>query len=241
MSDWWTYRLDDLLLFSPRVYWRMFELHNAAWWPLHAATLAVGLALMLRPLGRARDHGPWIALALAALWVLVGWSFLWSRYAAINWAVAYFAPGFWLQAVLLALSAVGPGLAFDRRDVSGRLGLLIAAAGLIAYPALPILLGRTWKNAEVFGLSPDPTAIVTLGLLVTASGRLVALLFPIPLLWLMISGLTLHTMGDAQAGAPLSAAGLAVLLLILRRFASGSGAGASPDQPNTISRRQPRQ
>ena len=35
------------MLFSPRVYWRLFELHNAALWPLHVATLAVGLVMML--------------------------------------------------------------------------------------------------------------------------------------------------------------------------------------------------
>ena len=43
MSEWWTYRAEDFLLFSPRVYWRMFELHNAALWPLHVLTLAAGL------------------------------------------------------------------------------------------------------------------------------------------------------------------------------------------------------
>ena len=32
----WSYRLSDFLLFSPRVYWRMFELHNAALWPTAA-------------------------------------------------------------------------------------------------------------------------------------------------------------------------------------------------------------
>ena len=25
MSEWWTYRPEDFLLFSPRVYWRMFD------------------------------------------------------------------------------------------------------------------------------------------------------------------------------------------------------------------------
>ena len=44
MSEWWSYRAEDFLLFSPRVYWRTFELHNAALWPLHFATLAAGLA-----------------------------------------------------------------------------------------------------------------------------------------------------------------------------------------------------
>lgn len=66
-------------------------------------------------------------------------------------------------------------------------------------------------------MAPDPTAIVTLGVLFAAKGRLIALLFPIPLLWLLLSGLTLHTMGDPQAWAPFSAAGAAVVLLVVRR------------------------
>ena len=63
MSEWWSYRAEDFLLFSPRVYWRMFELHNAAFWPLHLLTLAAGLIAILliaRRLGKrgtlARTH-----------------------------------------------------------------------------------------------------------------------------------------------------------------------------------------
>ena len=33
MSEWWTYRPSDFLMFAPRTYWRLFELHNEAWWP----------------------------------------------------------------------------------------------------------------------------------------------------------------------------------------------------------------
>src|SRR5262245_6330489 len=47
MSEWWTYRPEDFLLFSPRVYWRMFELHNAALWPLQVPVLAAGLVIIL--------------------------------------------------------------------------------------------------------------------------------------------------------------------------------------------------
>ena len=35
--EWWSYASRDFLLFSPRVYWRMFELHNEALWPLPLA------------------------------------------------------------------------------------------------------------------------------------------------------------------------------------------------------------
>ncbi|RWF77478.1 MAG: hypothetical protein EOS26_08700 [Mesorhizobium sp.] len=220
MSEWWTYRLEDFLLFSPRVYWRMFELANAAFWPLHLLTLAAGLAIVLLVLRRPPRHGPWIALVLAALFAFVGWSFLWSRYAVINWAIAYVAPAFGLQALLLAFGGAARGrLAFDSRDIAARLGLLIMVAGLVVYPLLPPLFGRPWTSAEVFGIAPDPTAITTLGVLLAASGRLVPLLFAIPLLWLLLSGLTLHAMGDPQAWLPLLAAGTTVAALTLRRIA----------------------
>ncbi|RWE14094.1 MAG: hypothetical protein EOS23_02605 [Mesorhizobium sp.] len=220
MSEWWTYRLEDFLLFSPRVYWRMFELANAACWPLHLLTLAAGLAIVLLVLRRPPRHGLWIALVLAALFAFVGWSFLSSRYAVINWAIAYVAPAFGLQALLLAFGGgARGGLAFERRDIAARLGLLIMAAGLVVYPLLPPLFRRPWTSAEVFGIAPDPTAITTLGVLLAASGGPVPLLFAIPLLWLLLSGLTLHAMGDPQAWPPLLAAGTTVAALALRRIA----------------------
>jgi hypothetical protein len=219
MSEWLTYRPEDFLLFSPRAYWRMVELHNVTLWPLQLATLVAGLAILLLVLRWRRGYGLWVGLVLAALWAFVGWSFLWSRYAGINWAISYVAPAFWLQALLLAAGGIADNLTFDRRDIASRLGLLLATIGLLAYPLLPPLFGRPWTTAEGFGVAPDPTAIATLGILLAANGRLVPLLFPIPLLWLLLSGLTLRTMGDAQAWVPLSAAGATVVLLILRRMA----------------------
>jgi hypothetical protein len=202
MSEWWTYRPEDFLLFSPRVYWRLFELTNAALWPLQLLTLGAGAALVLLALWRPRGHGLWIALVLAMLWAFVGYAFLWSRYATINWAIAYVAPLFGVEAILLALAGATGGLTFDRRGIPGWSGWVLAAVGVLVYPLLPLLFGRPWASAEVFGIAPDPTAIVALGLLLGARGRLLPLLLPIPLLWLAVSGLTLRTMGDAQAWLP---------------------------------------
>jgi hypothetical protein len=218
MPEWWTYRPEDFLLFSPRVYWRMFELHNAAFWPLHFATLAAGLAIiflvLLPPPRRGR---PWVELILAALWVFVGWAFLWSRYGAINWAIVYVAPAFGVQALLLSIAAARGGIALDRKDTGAWLGVLLMAAGIVAYPLLPPLFERPWTSAEVFGIAPDPMSIATLGVLLAASGRLAPLLFVIPLLWLLLSGLTLQTMGDSQAWLPFLTVATVVVVLALRR------------------------
>lgn len=207
ISEWWTYRPEDLLLFSPRAYWRLLELHNAEVWPVQVLALAAGLAMAVAALLRRRNHDRWIPLVLAAAWTFVGWSFLWNRYATINWPIAYVAPAFALEAALLLLAGTMlKGLVFDRRGIGGRAGLFLTAVGVVAYPVLAPLFGRSWSSAELFGITPDPTAIATLGLLLLARGSLPSILIPIPLGWCLLSSLTLLEMNDPQAWFPFLAA-----------------------------------
>ena len=213
MSEWWTYRAEDFLLFSPRVYWRMFESHNAALWPLHVITLAAGLIILLF-VARRPGMGRWISLILAVLWIFVGWSFLWNRYATINWAAVYVAPAFIVEGVLLLVASLLNGLAFDRRRPSDWIGYLILGFALVGQPLLAPLQGRGWTSSEVFGIAPDPTAMATLGVLLLARGRLLPWLLPIPALWCLLSGMTLQTMQEPQAWAPYAALALAAIALI---------------------------
>ncbi|WP_018390114.1 DUF6064 family protein [Ancylobacter sp. FA202] len=225
MGPWSTYRLDDFLLFSPRVYWRLFEAENAALWPLHLATTLAGLALVGLSLRRPGRAMVWTGLLLAPLWAFVAWSFLLQRYGGINWAMDYAAPAFFVQALLLLAAALMPGgPALGRLDAIGRAGLGLALAGLLLYPALALASGRPWAGAEVFGIAPDPTVLVTLGFLLMARGRWLVLLLPIPLLWCLFSGLTLLAMGEAQAWLLLASTGLAALLATLRLMRLGARA-----------------
>jgi len=121
MSEWWTYGLSDFLMFSARVYYRLFEQYNAALWPAHGLTLAAGLA-MLYALARRRERMLRAGVAvLGAMWVWVAWGFLWQRYAEINWPAAYVAPAFALQGVLLiGFAWLGPlSSASDRKVETG--------------------------------------------------------------------------------------------------------------------------
>ncbi len=202
MSEWWTYTLTDFLLFSPRTYYRLFELYNAAVWPLQIVTLALGMAVLAIILRNPPWSGRAVAAILAALWLLVAWAYLLERYDTINWAARYFAIGFAVQAGLLLLTGVIRNrLRFDVSSVVGKIGIALMIYALAIHPILAPLSGRPWTQAEIFGLAPDPTAIVTLGILV-ASARPLPPLFVIPMLWCLLTSLTLWTMESPEAPVP---------------------------------------
>ena len=196
MSEWWTYSLTDFLLFSPRTYYRLFQLYNEAVWPAHIAAFALGLAILISIL---RADGRAAAAILSVVWLWVAVAFHLERYATINWAALYVAPLFALQAALLLWT----GVAHDRLAPSvvgtpARAALALYTFALFVQPMIGPLLGRSWAQAEIFGLAPDPTAIATLAVLVTAS-RIHWHLLLVPVLWCAFTGLTLWAMEAPDA------------------------------------------
>ncbi|WP_245310278.1 DUF6064 family protein [Bradyrhizobium jicamae] len=194
----------------------MFELHNAALWPLHFVTFDAGLIILLLIAWRPGSSARWVASILAMLWIFVGWSFLWNRYTTINWVAAYIAPAFFVEGTLLLIAALSGALAFEKRRPGDWIAYLILGFALLGQPLLAPLQGRGWASSEVFGIAPDPTVIGTLGVLLLARGRLVPWLLPIPVLWCLLSGLTLQTMGEPQAWATYAGLALAALGWIWR-------------------------
>ena len=173
MSEWWTYRIQDFLLFSRETYVRLFERYHRDIWPLQLLAIAAGIGILVL-MGKQRG-GRGIAAILAIAWVWVAWAFHLQRYATINWAATYFAAAFAVEAVLL----VGIGL----RPPFRRFGLVLFSLALAVPPLLP--------RHEVFGITPDPTALATIAIILCATGRLRYVLLVIPLLWCAISGATL--------------------------------------------------
>lgn len=204
--------LADMLPFEPRVYWRLFALENELVWPAQPLLLAAGAALLFGLLRGWRPSGRWPGPALGAAWLWTGWQFVALGYGAVNWAAPRFAWGFYAEAALLAALGLSGRLAFSRRGPGAGAGIGLIAAALFAWPLLAVLDGRSWREAEIVAIAPDPTAIATLGLLALAprSGRTALLCLP-PALWLALSALTLLAMGAWQGWTVLAAlaAGLA--------------------------------
>lgn len=198
MSEWWTYGPSSFLMFSPQTYWRTLELYNRALWPAHAVALVLGLVLLWLAASRRVGVGRVLTGLLALPWLWVGWAFHSQHYAGINLAAPYFAMAFALQALLLlGLGAVFPGTSEpSAAGTSGRkLGWVLAASGVLLYPLAGLLAGRPLTQLELFGMTPEPTALGTLGLLWASvqgpTGWRRGVLAVIPVLSLLVGALTL--------------------------------------------------
>ena len=116
--------------------------------------------------------------------------------ASINWAAGYLAAAFGLQAALLLVAGIR-ATAPDASDVGDRMrhvGLALAVAGVVIYPLSAAGSGRPWSQAEVFGLMPEPTALVTIGLLLATAQPYRRWLLVIPALSLALGWMTRWTL-----------------------------------------------
>lgn len=235
-QHWSSYRPSDFLMFAPRTYWRLFELHNEAWWPWPWAALALGslglVVLAVWPAAEARAATPLpalrrlvqrtVLLGLAGAWWFIAVSFHLDRYASINAAAPWLAAACALQGVLLVGLAwrLPPGIAAGPRARGAALAL--GAWALLAHPLLAVAQGRPWMQSEVFGLAPDPTLMATLAVLLllrpwrtqAAPGAAVGVVLHRAAWWLALALMALGagalaTMEEPQAWVLLAAALLA--------------------------------
>ena len=207
MSEWWTYSLSDFLLFSARTYHRLIELYNVEIWPAQSVALALGcilLALMWRP---RPGQGRYVAALLMVCWLWVALAFHWRHFVTINWAATYFAYAFAAEvALLLFFGILRNDLVFEPGSAPHRIGFAVLLFAVFVQPLIAPLMGRGWLQAEVFGVTPDPTVVATLGILLASGRRALFGLGVIPFLWCALSGAVLWTLSAPEAPVMIVAA-----------------------------------
>ena len=190
-----SYSLIDFMPMGREVYFRLFVRQNEAVWPSQLLTFALGIAaLWLAWSGRGR----YLGAVLGVCWGWVGATFHLGLFTELNWAALYIGWAFVAQGLLL----LGLGLrgwldAEQSPSCAGQAGFGLGIFALAIYPFIVAFGSRSWRGAELFGTAPDPTALLTLGLLLTP-GRVRWPLTAIPLLWCGFSGATWFAMGWTQ-------------------------------------------
>ena len=219
MDEWWTYRPSDFLLFSRETYYGLFEQYHASVWPAQLVMLGAWMALTWL----LRRPPSWGARAIAGLlalpWLWVGWAFHEAHFSSINPVARHFAVAFHLQAALLLLlgSARGRLTFVVDRSVRTRAAVTLLLTALVIVPAAGMIAGRSWRQSEIIGATPDATAIGTLAVLLLARGRARPVLLAIPLLWCGLAAIMLWSLGSRPE------AFVALLAILLSAVALAGG------------------
>ena len=194
MGELTSYSLSDFILFSDKVYYRLFELYNQAIWPLHLIAILFSFVIIYAWWKKPAWAGRLTASILIVSWLWVAWAFLFERFYQIHVVANWYAIGFVLQAGLIAWYGIinNQFVLFARSQLRKNIGIVLLFVSLIIYPFIALISGRSWLQFEMFSLYPDPTVLATLAILVLCKASRV--IYVIPIMWLIISGMTLIVM-----------------------------------------------
>ncbi len=173
--------------FTSEQFFGVFALYNRTF-------MAVVVALWVGSVGTLafvwRDPAPrsrTLSLFLGVLWLWNAVAYHALFFTRINPAAWLFAALFVVQAVLFLVAAAGRQIEYVSSAgwrLGVGLGLVVYA---LAYPFLTITLGHGYPETPTFGV-PCPTAILTIGVLVSARGHLPVTLAIVPIVWAFIGG-----------------------------------------------------
>jgi hypothetical protein len=203
-----------MLPYTAEVYAALIGRYNAA---MGAAGIGLAILSALAAAGFAIRPRPWsgrvVAALLAAGWVWCGGVFHYQFFAPYNFAAPIYAMAFVVQGVLLLWTGVLRGrLHFEwGRGPSSLIGAAILAVALVVDPVLGWFAGWPVAQTPVVGLTPDPTALLTLGVLALARPRPPVHLLILPVCWALWSGWMAWTLG-AYSDLTLPLAGIASVL-----------------------------
>jgi hypothetical protein len=204
-----------MLPFTHEQFLAVFASYNAAIWPAQGVAYGFGLVAValvsLRRIGASRAA----AAILAVMWLWTGVAYHWAFFSGINRAAWYFGALFVGQALLTIHAGVlrtelrlgaAPGLRF-------RLGGALIAYAAIVYPLIGLWAGQVWPGIPMFGVTPCPVTLFTLGMFLLAESVPRRLLV-IPALWSAVGGSAAILLHVPQDWVLLAGSALALPLLL---------------------------
>jgi hypothetical protein len=205
------------LPFTPEQFFRVFAEYNRAFWPVVLALWLASAWVLVRawrnPTGQSRT----LSLLLGALWLWNAVAYHALLFTRINPAAWLFSALFVAQAVLFFRAGARARLDyFSSTGTLRAIGLGLVSYSL-AYPFLSVALGHSYPATPTFGL-PCPTAILTIGVLVTARGGVPLILAIVPVLWGFVGGSAATILAVPTDYVLLGAGVLLTFILIQQRL-----------------------
>jgi hypothetical protein len=179
-----------MLPFTQEQFVSVFVKYNNAIWPTQIVAYLLG-AIAIALLFRKPRGGDWmIAAVLAAMWLWTAIAYHALFFADINKAAYLFAALFVIQSGYLFYEGCYRGrIHFAiRSEPLTWLGLGLAGYATILYPTIGVLTGHSYPAMPMFGVTPCPVTIFTLGMLLATVPPLSRWLLVIPFVWSLIGG-----------------------------------------------------
>ncbi|MBK1669387.1 hypothetical protein CKO28_15215 [Rhodovibrio sodomensis] len=211
-----------MLPYTIEVFFAAMGRYNAQYAVLVALLAALSLSAFVLAVRGTR--GAWqdraVGSVLAAGALMSGWAHQWGLMAGLNFMAGVYAPVWIAQAIVLAGTlALRPQISFfaGPRGAARTGGLILAGLGVLGHPLALLALGTAPASLPLAGSAPDPTAILTAGLLAAARGprwlRLVLLL--VPLAWGGVAATSAYLLAFPLDYAVGAAALMALALILL--------------------------
>jgi len=181
------------LPFSHDAFLDVFGAYNAAVWPAVMLLWLVTAGVVFALFRTGRLNGQALFWLLALHWAWSGVAYHWFFFRSINPAAPIFATLFIMQAaVFVWLAVVSRGSTRLSPDLRGIIGGVLVVYGL-AYPLVGVAFGLEYPRLPLFAV-PCPTALITAGLLVTATD-VPRLVNAVPILWAAIGSSAAFILG----------------------------------------------
>ena len=209
-----------MLPFTPEQFMQLFADYNRAVWPAQAGAYLLGLGIVIAPLRSSGRREPFVGFGLALMWAWTGIAYHLMYFSAINRAALIFGALFVVEAGLLLYATLrGDGLRFERTSGTSKgLGWLFVFYAMLVYPWVGWWSGHPYPGMPMFGITPCPVTLFTVGVILLATTAPWWLLV-VPFAWSLIGSSAAFILAMPQDW-PLLLSGVAILLILRRQRGS---------------------
>lgn len=188
--------LDRLIPYSAEVYQAQFAFYYLDTSPTHLVALPFGFVIAVM-LARHSKRGPVLSrLIIAAFWIWTGAVFHDQYLVDLNWAAPYFGYIFVAQGMLIAAHTVLNRAEIHHPPSRTRvIGVTLVVLSMALSPTIAAILETPISHAHLFGITPLPLIIATMGVFSVTLARIPSWLLIIPVLWTVWEALTTQTLG----------------------------------------------